>query len=54
MATIQQSIDVHAPIHTVFDRLAHFEDYPRFMDEVQDVRAPGGIVSGPGKGDAKA
>ncbi|HJV52555.1 MAG TPA: SRPBCC family protein [Noviherbaspirillum sp.] len=38
MATIQQSIDVHAPIHTVFDRLAHFEDYPRFMDEVQDVR----------------
>lgn len=38
MATIQQSIDVRAPIHTVYDRLCRFEDYPRFMDEVKNVQ----------------
>ena len=38
MATIQQSIDVSVPIHTVYNRLMRFEDYPNFMDEVESVQ----------------
>lgn len=38
MVTIQQSIDVCVPIHTVYNRLTRFEDYPCFMDEVKNVQ----------------
>ncbi|QDZ29951.1 CBS domain-containing protein [Noviherbaspirillum sp. UKPF54] len=38
MATIQQSIDIRVPIHAVYNRLARFEDYPQFMDEVKGIR----------------
>lgn len=38
MATIQQSIDIKAPVHVAYTQLTQFEDYPRFMDEVASVR----------------
>lgn len=38
MATIQQSIDVRVPAHTAYNRLTQFEEYPRFMEEVDTVQ----------------
>ncbi|HEY0844296.1 MAG TPA: SRPBCC family protein [Noviherbaspirillum sp.] len=38
MATIQQSIDINVPVHTAYNQLTQFEDYPRFMEEVEAVR----------------
>lgn len=38
MATVQQSIEISVPVHTLYNQLAQFEDYPRFMEEVEQVR----------------
>jgi hypothetical protein len=38
MARIQQSIEVGVPVHAAYQQLTHFEDYPRFMQEVDTVR----------------
>lgn len=38
MARIQQSIDIKLPLHKVYQQLTQFEDYPRFMEEVEAVR----------------
>ncbi|HYD94985.1 MAG TPA: SRPBCC family protein [Noviherbaspirillum sp.] len=38
MATVQQSIDLKVPVHTAYNQLTQFEDYPRFMDEVETVQ----------------
>ena len=38
MATVQQSIDIKAPVHAAYNQLSHFEDYPQFMEEVQSVQ----------------
>lgn len=37
MARIQQSIEVGVPVHTVYHQLTQFEDYPRFMQDVETV-----------------
>ena len=37
MARIQQSIDIGVPVHVVYNQLIQFEDYPRFMQEVETV-----------------
>ena len=37
MARIQQSIDVGVPVHVVYNQLTQFEDYPRFMQDVETV-----------------
>jgi carbon monoxide dehydrogenase subunit G len=34
---VQQAIEVGAPLHTVYEQLATFENYPRFMAGVQQV-----------------
>ncbi|MGX6607798.1 SRPBCC family protein [Micromonosporaceae bacterium Da 78-11] len=34
---VQQAIEVSAPLHTVYEQLAAFENYPRFMSGVQQV-----------------
>jgi hypothetical protein len=34
---VQQAIEVSAPLHTVYEQLAAFENYPRFMTGVQEV-----------------
>lgn len=38
MARIQQSIDVGVPAHVVYNQLTQFEDYPRFMQDVETVQ----------------
>ena len=37
MATIEQSIEVHAPITAVYNQWTQFEEFPRFMDGVDAV-----------------
>ena len=37
MSMVQQAIEVGAPLHTVYEQLAAFENYPRFMTGVQQV-----------------
>ena len=37
MARIQQSIDISVPVHIAYSQLTQFEDYPRFMQDVETV-----------------
>jgi uncharacterized membrane protein len=41
MSMVQQAIEVSAPLHTVYERLAAFETYPRFMTGVERVEPTG-------------
>jgi hypothetical protein len=34
---VQQAVEISAPLHTVYEQLAAFENYPRFMTGVQQV-----------------
>lgn len=38
MTTIEESIEVGAPLRSVYDRWTRFEDFPRFMDGVEEIR----------------
>ena len=38
MATIERSIDVEVPVRTAYNQWTQFEEFPRFMDGVQEVR----------------
>lgn len=38
MAKIEQTIEVNAPVRTAYNQLTKFEQYPRFMDDVKEVR----------------
>lgn len=38
MARIEQSIDVSVPVRTAYDQWTQFEDFPKFMDGVDEVR----------------
>lgn len=42
MSMVQQAVEVSAPLHTVYEQLAAFENYPRFMSGVQEVTPLGG------------
>ncbi|SNY05214.1 SRPBCC family protein [Paractinoplanes atraurantiacus] len=42
MSMVQQAIEVSAPLHTVYEQLAAFENYPRFMRGVREVTSIGG------------
>ncbi len=37
MATIEQSIEVEAPLQTVYNQWTQFEEFPRFMEGVEEV-----------------
>ncbi len=41
MSVVQQAIEVSAPLHTVYEQLAAFENYPRFMSGVREVTSLG-------------
>src|SRR6185436_14010417 len=38
METIEKSIEVEAPLHTVYNQWTQFEEFPRFMEGVTEVR----------------
>ena len=38
MPSVQESIDVDAPLSTVYNQWTQFEDFPRFMAGVKEVR----------------
>ena len=38
MSTVEQSIDVEAPISTVYNQWTQFEEFPRFMEGVEEIR----------------
>lgn len=38
MARVEKSIEIQAPLHTVYEQLIQFEHYPRFIEGVQQVR----------------
>jgi uncharacterized membrane protein len=37
MSMVQQAVEVGAPLHTVYEQLTAFENYPRFMTGVERV-----------------
>jgi uncharacterized membrane protein len=38
MAKIEKSIEVNAPVRTVYNQWTQFEEFPRFMEGVREVR----------------
>ncbi|HUR41865.1 MAG TPA: SRPBCC family protein [Verrucomicrobiae bacterium] len=38
MARIEKDIEVNAPLRSVYDQWTQFEEFPRFMDGVREVR----------------
>ena len=38
MASIKKSIDVAVPVRTAYDQWTQFEEFPRFMDGVEEVQ----------------
>ena len=38
MSTIEKSIEVHAPLSTVYNQWTQFEEFPQFMEGVDEVR----------------
>ena len=38
MSTIEQSIEVGVPVRTAYDQWTQFEDFPRFMEGVEQIR----------------
>ena len=41
MATIEQSMDIDAPISTVYNQWTQFEEFPQVLDGVDEVRQVG-------------
>ncbi|PRY28703.1 SRPBCC family protein [Pseudosporangium ferrugineum] len=37
MSMVQQAVEISAPLHAVYEQLATFENYPRFMTGVEQV-----------------
>lgn len=37
MATVTESVDVHVPLHTAYNQWTQFEEFPRFMEGVEEV-----------------
>jgi uncharacterized membrane protein len=38
MASIEESIELEVPVRTAYDQWTQFEEFPRFMDGVDEVR----------------
>lgn len=38
METVEKSIDVKVPVRTAYNQWTQFEEFPRFMDGVEEVR----------------
>jgi len=38
MSTIEESIEVEVPVRTAYDQWTQFEEFPRFMEGVEEIR----------------
>lgn len=38
MTVVEEGIEVRVPVHTAYNQWTQFEDFPQFMEGVQDVR----------------
>ena len=38
MSTVVESVDVAVPVHTAYNQWTQFEEFPRFMEGVDEVR----------------
>jgi uncharacterized protein (TIGR02271 family) len=38
MSNIEKSIDVHVPLHTAYNQWTQFEEFPHFMEGIEEVR----------------
>jgi uncharacterized membrane protein len=38
MAAVTESVDVHRPLQTVYNQWTQFEEFPRFMEGIEEVR----------------
>jgi len=38
MGSVEQSIDLEVPVKTAYDQWTQFEDFPKFMDGVKEIR----------------
>jgi uncharacterized membrane protein len=38
MTTVEQSIDVEVPVSTAYNQWTQFEEFPRFMEGVEEIR----------------
>ncbi|MFJ9522309.1 SRPBCC family protein [Kitasatospora sp. NPDC101801] len=38
MSTVEQSVDVDVPLHTAYNQWTQFEEFPHFMEGVEEVR----------------
>lgn len=38
MSNIEQSVDVQVPVHTAYNQWTQFEEFPRFMEGVEEIR----------------
>ena len=38
MSTVTESVDVNVPIRTAYNQWTQFEEFPRFMDGVREIR----------------
>ncbi len=41
MSNIEKSIDVNVPVHIVYNQWTQFEEFPRFMEGIQEVQQLG-------------
>jgi uncharacterized membrane protein len=41
MATIQESVDVEVPVRTAYNQWTQFEEFPQFMEGVEEVQQEG-------------
>lgn len=38
MSTVKEAVDVEVPVHTAYNQWTQFEEFPRFMEGVEEVR----------------
>jgi len=38
MSTVEKSIEVNVPVNTAYNQWTQFEEFPRFMDGIEEVR----------------
>jgi uncharacterized membrane protein len=38
METVEKSIEVHVPVNTAYNQWTQFEDFPKFMEGIKEVR----------------